>query len=395
MPSTSLSLDPEPLARIVALGYEAPLHLDAAGPGEAAAEQAAWQEFASEAARAFGCQLAMVEYIDPARPDANFIATGGLDGFGEVFAAARRRHDDDSYLEAIQDRPDGTVLLGAEIVTPEEMHRSRSYAALALPWHLEHFLFGKIMTSGAGGAFFSLGRTAREAPFVAGDKQLVGNIVLGHLARSFGLRKELAAMRGASTLLSALMQQAPTGLVLFDALGRPVLVNQKASDIFARRDGLALADGKLRADGPGTQGQLDAALETVLRIARGNPLPPPTGIAVARRGGVKPYRVAFSLLKPLAPGAPGTDAAVIALIHDERRAAPQAVPAVFRATYGLTRAEVCLCEALLEGRTLCDAAANLGIKRNTAKTHLARIFDKTGVRSQLALLRLLALGARA
>lgn len=395
MPSTSLSLDPAPLSRIVALGYEAPLRVGDAEPGDARAEQAAWQEFAVEAARAFGCQLAMVEYLDPARPDANFIATGGLDGFGEAFTAARRRQEDDNYLKSIQGQPDGTVLLGTEIVTPEEMHRSRSYAALAMPWHLEHFLFGKIITSGGGGAFFSLGRTAREAPFVAGDKQLVGNIVLGHLGRSFGLRRELAAMRGANTLLSAVMQQAPTGLVLFDALGRPVLVNQKASDIFARRDGLALSEGKLRADGSGPQGQLDTALETVLRIARGNPLPPPLGVAVARRGGTRPYRVVFSLLKPLATAALGPGAAVIALIHDERRAAPQTVPAVFRATYGLTRAEVCLCEALLEGRTLCDAAATLGIKRNTAKTHLARIFDKTGVRSQMALLRLLALGSRA
>jgi hypothetical protein len=35
------------------------------------------------------------------------------------------------------------------------------------------------------------------------------------------------------------------------------------------------------------------------------------------------------------------------------------------------------------------------ISRNTAKTHLARVFDKTGVRSQAALLRLLSTGSGA
>jgi DNA-binding CsgD family transcriptional regulator len=67
------------------------------------------------------------------------------------------------------------------------------------------------------------------------------------------------------------------------------------------------------------------------------------------------------------------------------------MPALFRATYGLTRAEVRLCST---GGPVAGRGRNRRVSRNTAKTHLARVFDKTGVRSQTALLRLLTLGGR-
>jgi DNA-binding CsgD family transcriptional regulator len=67
---------------------------------------------------------------------------------------------------------------------------------------------------------------------------------------------------------------------------------------------------------------------------------------------------------------------------------------MLRSTYGLTSAEVRLCQAMLEGKSLSEAASDTRISRNTAKTHLSRVFNKTGVRSQSALLRLLSAGIR-
>jgi DNA-binding CsgD family transcriptional regulator len=84
----------------------------------------------------------------------------------------------------------------------------------------------------------------------------------------------------------------------------------------------------------------------------------------------------------------------MAMIHGEARESRPDVPALLRASYGLTRCEGRLCQALLEGKSLPEAALALHVSRNTAKTHLTRIFDKTGVRSQVALLRLLALGSK-
>jgi len=57
-------------------------------------------------------------------------------------------------------------------------------------------------------------------------------------------------------------------------------------------------------------------------------------------------------------------------------------------TFGLTRAESRLLATLFEGCSVPQAADRLGVARSTARTHLQRVFDKTGVRRQGDLLRL-------
>jgi DNA-binding CsgD family transcriptional regulator len=66
----------------------------------------------------------------------------------------------------------------------------------------------------------------------------------------------------------------------------------------------------------------------------------------------------------------------------------------FAAAFGLTPAEIRLTCALLESDSLAGAAESLGISISTAKTQLASIFRRTGVRRQKELAQLAArLGA--
>lgn len=60
-----------------------------------------------------------------------------------------------------------------------------------------------------------------------------------------------------------------------------------------------------------------------------------------------------------------------------------------RALYGLSEAQAALARHVVGGQSLTAAARELGISVNTARTHLSRIFDKTGVQSQTALVRTL------
>ena len=57
--------------------------------------------------------------------------------------------------------------------------------------------------------------------------------------------------------------------------------------------------------------------------------------------------------------------------------------------YGLSPAQTRLACAILEGDDLATASDRLGVSVNTVRTQLQRIFDKTGVRSQAALVRAL------
>jgi DNA-binding CsgD family transcriptional regulator len=59
--------------------------------------------------------------------------------------------------------------------------------------------------------------------------------------------------------------------------------------------------------------------------------------------------------------------------------------AAAQSIYGLSATQMRLAILIVEGNDLPAAANNLGISINTARTHLARMFDKTHVNSQTAL----------
>jgi len=61
-----------------------------------------------------------------------------------------------------------------------------------------------------------------------------------------------------------------------------------------------------------------------------------------------------------------------------------------RTLYGLTRAEAQVGGALARGGCLAEIAAELGISVTTARTHVARIFLKTGTKQQSQLVALVA-----
>ncbi len=63
--------------------------------------------------------------------------------------------------------------------------------------------------------------------------------------------------------------------------------------------------------------------------------------------------------------------------------------AVAQAVYGLSDGQLRIARHIADGDGLKSAAAALGISVNTARTHLARLYDKTGVNTQTALVRLL------
>jgi DNA-binding CsgD family transcriptional regulator len=77
----------------------------------------------------------------------------------------------------------------------------------------------------------------------------------------------------------------------------------------------------------------------------------------------------------------GRPPAVVCTIHDSRDRGLQ-VWGDFGTLYGLTASENQIARLLMQGETLADASARLGITAETAKTHLRRIYAKVGVGSR-------------
>src|SRR5262249_17735737 len=83
------------------------------------------------------------------------------------------------------------------------------------------------------------------------------------------------------------------------------------------------------------------------------------------------------------------DAAVLLFIIDPANRAGIPLPWVMDG-YGLTPAEARVALAASSGLTVPETAYQLGLSRNTIKTHLRKVFAKTGTSRQTELARLMA-----
>jgi len=75
----------------------------------------------------------------------------------------------------------------------------------------------------------------------------------------------------------------------------------------------------------------------------------------------------------------------------DQHASPDAQAERLRAMAGLTAAEARVAALIAGGLSNMGVARALGVSTNTVKTHLVHCYDKTGVRSQAGLARLLTM----
>jgi DNA-binding CsgD family transcriptional regulator/PAS domain-containing protein len=385
--STSLTLDPGRLSQLLGMAYDAAL------------DPAGWEAFGNAASQSLGASLALVLFFDHGEPGRSFM-TGGGDLYADFMPRFQSEWDpeetggyEDHLWDAVRDAQPGTVRRNLDVLTPEQIRDSRIYRQLGAPWGLDHIMIGVVTNSIGVSAYFTLGRSGKVPGFTSEDRVLVRNALLSHLRRSLDLNRNLEQARGLNAIYAALANRAPYGLVVFDRQGRTLAVNQRAEQFFREPNGLGLRNGSLYCADPNIQARLDWSLGVVTAVAGGATFNPPPPVQVVRPGG-RTLEVTFSPLPlPRSETDPLPGACCLAFIHERGTASRNATvsPAISR-IFGLTPAEVRLCEALFLGQSLPEAAESLAISRNTAKTHLSRIFDKTGVRSQIALLRLLAFG---
>ncbi|WP_407519428.1 helix-turn-helix transcriptional regulator [Methylobacterium oryzisoli] len=231
-------------------------------------------------------------------------------------------------------------------------------------------------------------------PHVPEAARAVMRLLLPHVRQALETGQRLAERDGESRGLGAAVDALCAGVILLDGAGRILRTNAAADTIL--REGSVLrriASGGLAARDPAAQEGLEAAL-AACRLGAAPPapaLPFPPNRAASGRG------LVGRLVRLRDPGsdvadAPGPVAALFVQDPDQ----PCAVPgeALVR-LYGLTGGELRVLLGLVQDLTLNEIAQAYGIGVATVRTHLARLFDKTGTRRQAELLRVVMASAPA
>lgn len=183
-------------------------------------------------------------------------------------------------------------------------------------------------------------------------------------------------------MMESTIQQANCPLIEVDAEARILWTNRLAQERMRGHGGLVAAAGRLRA----RHRECDAALREALRLAF-QELQSQRPLAVA------PKQTWAVALGDDANGVPLycwvllEDGKALVSFEDGETVARRIAGA--QDVYRLSPAQVKLARLIVDGHDLAGAAGILAVSINTLRTQLQRIFDKTGTRSQAALVRAL------
>lgn len=291
--------------------------------------------------------------------------------------------------------PVGTVVTDRDLMPRAEFLRTAFYDECLRPHGLST-LMNLRAARGEGGvvANVCILRSAGQGDFGPEDVQLFESLA-PHLRRAVAVHVRLAEAEGERRALSATLDKLPHAALLVDAASVVRFANRAGAELLADRRNSVFADANdgmaLRA---ATRDET-AALRRSVAVAVGDDrarLPQAAERVRLSRADKAPLIatvVPLTAAELAAAGLRPDPAALLVLIEPEAKAGTLS-SAVLRETFGLTPAEAEIAARAARGEGMPVVAEALGVPQGTARLHLHRVFEKTGVRRQAELVALLS-----
>lgn len=315
---------------------------------------------------------------------------------GDLVKPYFRDHADNPYAMAFARVRPGRVYVANRLVDMASLRRSAFHADILVPQAMEDQVVlahaGLTRDGSSGGISFVLSRRHLDGTEAAAAR--LGRLA-PHLSRAIDLSLQADRDRATAWQLARMLEAMPGAALLLDGKGRILRANAAADTLLREADGILAvrSDGLiLTARARAEARRLSAAIAGALAVARGEDGRLGGALMVTRPSGRPPLLL---LVTPLPPPAfslwEAADGGARALVRiADPHASADAQAEALRMAAGLTAAEARVAALIGGGMSAPEAAAALGVSVSTVKTHLLRCFDKTGVRSQVALARLLA-----
>jgi len=359
--------------------YAAPLHPEL------------WNDFLQSLCSAGGVNKAAIIVRDLIQNDHRILAWAG--GSVRESAGAYEGHYaryDEWALRSPKQDMSGRVVQGETLCPEYTLVRSTFYNEFLRPFDVIQAAF--LVYTSPPGVFESLSifRGPSERSF--GSEQLeVLEALSPHLQTALYTRRKLLSLTTRITDLENALDRLPSALVLLDSSGKCVLVNQAAKAILDRRNGLFLdryASGgiSLCASSPSEMTNLRRMIAGSIATAEGNNQLGHGAMLISRLSG-RPLQIVVAPFRQEASAAPRTAAAIVFITDPENRAD---LPAdLLRMLFGFTASESRLALGLLDGNSLSEVADIHCVSRETVRSQIKSIFQKTDTKRQSELVRLL------
>jgi DNA-binding CsgD family transcriptional regulator/PAS domain-containing protein len=296
---------------------------------------------------------------------------------------------------AMRDVPFGKAVSANSLLEAGAIFKTDFYADVLAPekqrdiLNISHRAMSR--DGGVGGFGFSLSaRGAERAPANVRRLQRLSP----HLCRALDTTIELGRIAEGPQKLAAVLNIMPSAALLLDNRQHIVHANPAAERLLRANDGLTCATNgglQLSAVLPDEGRALARGLAQALRVADGSSDLLREPLRVTRLSGAGPLLV---VPVPLPPPAFSlwelTDTARLLVLVIDPAARNLVAATALQTAFGLTPAEARVATLIGSGLSGPRAAQVLGVSPTTVKTHLARCFEKLGIRSQVELARMLS-----
>jgi DNA-binding CsgD family transcriptional regulator len=273
-----------------------------------------------------------------------------------------------------------------ELVPYDEFRQGRFYREWGQPQGWIDSANATLARSSTGYLQFSIIRHQSQG-MVGDDMRLRMSFVLPHLKRLLHIRKTIDDRIARVATFAETLNNLGAAFILLDQHGGIVHANSSGNALLSEASLLYVSGGRLSASDVSIEQAFQEALQPAVNGAAA-----PTSKSIAlpsvARGGER-YIVRIRAL-PLGAhrrGGVAHSAIAIVVVHKVAVEAPFVSHAIEK-TWNLTPTEMRVLRAIVEIGGVPEVAMALGVAETTVKTHLGRIFGKTGARHQADLVKL-------
>jgi DNA-binding CsgD family transcriptional regulator/PAS domain-containing protein len=350
---------------------------------DCALEPDRWPRTIAEICGAMGCLSGLLVLIDLRRTQLRLAYTWGLTQKWERRFLSYSNSLPGFYARAFSKAlcVDGEPLVLSSVVSGA--YAESTYADLTQPEGISEAMQTVVLRQAGRLAVFGANRHEGGSK-LSDDERTIMRLLVPHIRRAVAISDLLDVRRVEVATLTATLDSFNAGILVVGDGSHILHANRAAREMMSKRQPIAAVNGALSV----RDGQAGAEIANAIELARADEATiGASGIGVPLRD----EKSAIAHVLPLARGdlrtrlAPQAAAAVF--ITQPTDLPPQDIGSV-AANYGLTPAETRILECVAGGATIGEAAEMLDISANTAKTHLARIFSKTGVTRQPDLIAL-------
>jgi DNA-binding CsgD family transcriptional regulator len=349
---------------------------------EAAGEPELWIDFLKRYAEATAADAAFLQIHDLAAH-----ASVILGGFGLTSPLKQSYNEYYSTINLWRERGPafyvpGRVNLDQEQCPRTVLERSEFYNDCLKRFGVVFSMGAVIAREGERAPTLSCLRSPGKAAFDETERE-VARFLLPHVRRAWTIVRRLELLAAGESALDTLL----LGVVFLGSDGAAIYCNRAAEEIFGSNDGLCLRSGLLTAHNKGAETRLRKSIDSALAPCQ---RPGPSAVSVPRPSFRRDYQVVTApLLGQFRQFIGLPRPMVLVLITDPERQ-PPGIGDQLMQLFKLTRKEAAMAAKLGEGRSVEQAAEELSVTYETARTHLRRIFSKTGTSRQAELLLLIA-----